>query len=528
MRRGSIAKPWLIILVSLVVIVGLAGGLWQMSRPPRVAGQDQDLVLLCAAGPLKAVQEICAEYEREYGVKVSIEPDNSGRLLSRLRAAPERADLYLASDESFVRDAKREKLVAEVLPVVGQHAVVAVAKGNPRKIHALDDLLRDDVRVVLPNAKVTAVAESVERALSGTGRWQTLLDRQGAAGSRVSSVGTVTEAAQAVKIGAADASFVWDATARQFEIEIVELPELQTRTREQVVLGVVAASSRPTAALQLARYLTARDRGEKVFQKYFYEVLPDADVWEPRPALTLMAGAMLRPGIDDLVKSFQAREGVQINTIYDGCGVLVAQMKAMRSGQAGPSARFPDAYFSCDVSFMNKVQQWFEASTVISRNDMVLCVPKGNPKKVKSIEDLARPDLRIGLGHPEKSALGALTDDLLKKLLLHDKVYGAARKTPILQTSAGDMLINQLLTGALDVIVVYRSNVVSNQKNADEHLDIVEMNLKDAMAIQPFAVAKETQHPYLMRRLLAAILAPESQERFRRKGFHWMAEGTSP
>ena len=72
---------------------------------------------------------------------------------------------------------------------------------------------------------------------------------------------------------------------------------------------------------------------------------------------------------------------MEINTIYDGCGIHVAQMKAMRSGEAGPSAHFPDAYFSCDVSFMSKVQQWFEASTIISRNDMVLCVPKGNPKQ---------------------------------------------------------------------------------------------------------------------------------------------------
>ena len=75
---------------------------------------------------------------------------------------------------------------------------------------------------------------------------------------------------------------------------------------------------------------------------------------------------------------------------------------------------------------MNMVQQWFGASTVISRNDMVLCVPKGNPKHVKSIEDLARLELRVGLGH-RNSALGALTDDLLKKLQLHDKVYDPAQ-----------------------------------------------------------------------------------------------------
>ena len=32
--------------------------------------------------------------------------------------------------------------------------------------------------------------------------------------------------------------------------------------------------------------------------------------------------------------------------------------------------------------------------------------------------------------------------------------------------------------GALDLIVVYRSNVLSNPENAEKYLDIVEINLK--------------------------------------------------
>ncbi len=191
-----------------------------------------------------------------------------------------RVDLYLPSDESFVRKAKQEKLVADVMPVVRQHAVVGVAQGNPHKIHSLDDLLRDDVRVVLPNAKMTAIAESVERALAGKGTWQTLVDRQRGTAARVSSVGTVTEAAQAVKIGAADVTFVWDATARQFGLEPIELPELRSRTQERAMLGIVAGSPRRSAAMRLARYLTARDRGQKVFQKYYYQTLDDAVPWD--------------------------------------------------------------------------------------------------------------------------------------------------------------------------------------------------------------------------------------------------------
>jgi len=282
-RRGA-ARPWLVVTLLLVTIAGLSWGLRRMAHSGQPIAAGDELVLLCAAGPLQPVREICADYERQYGVRVGIEADNSGRLLSRLRVAPASADLYLASDESFIRDAKQEKLVAEALPVVWQHAVIGVAKGDPRKIRSLDDLLKDDVRVVLPNVKLAAVSESVGRALSGTGQWQKLLDRQRETAGRVSSVGNVTEAAQAVKIGAADAAFLWDATARQFGLDTVELPELQSRTQEQVVLGIVAASPRRTAALRLARYLTARDRGELVFQKYYYQPIDDAVNWDEQPA----------------------------------------------------------------------------------------------------------------------------------------------------------------------------------------------------------------------------------------------------
>jgi molybdate transport system substrate-binding protein len=510
-------------------MAGLIVLLWLSSRPPARNGTAtaDELVLYCATGLLRPVRDVCAEYEKEYGVRVRIDPDSSGALLSKLRVANDRVDLYLSGEESFIRDARQRKLVAEVLPVARQHVVVGVQPGNPKHIAGLDDLLRADVRVVLPNPELTAVARSAERALSGTGRWEALLERRRDSAARISFVGNVNEAAQAIKLGAADATLVWNATAREFAIDLVEVPELQQRAVEQATVAVVMATKTPTAALHFARYLTARDRGQLAIQKNHFQPIDDADVWQDRPSLVLMSGAMLKPGIDDLVKSFSEREGATVNTIYAGCGIHVAQMKAFKGGQSA-SANFPDAYFSCDVSFMSQVQHWFEASTVITRNDMVMVVPKGNPHQIKSIEALADPALRIGLAHPVNSALGALTDDLLKKLHLHSKVYDPGRKHPVVHTDAGHALVNQMRAGALDLIVVYRSNVLSNPENAAKYLDMVEMQLPEAKAIQPYAVAKDSGHKYMMRRLLEAILSPTSQKHFVDSGFQWIAGGGSP
>jgi len=308
MRRGSIATPWLIAIGSLVAMAGLMLLLWSSTRPSKPQEKPQELVLYCATGFLKPIQEACAVYQKKYGVNVRIEPDSSGSLLSRVRVAPDRVDLYLSGEESFMAEARRQGLVAEVLPFARQHVVLAVQPGNPKTISTLKDLLHDDIRVVLPNPELTATAKAAQRSLANTGLWESLVDRHHASSSRLSFVGNVNEAAQAVKIGAADATLVWDATAHTFRLDVVEVPEFQAHTREQGMLGIVAATKNPTAALHLARYLTARDRGQLAVEKNYFQSIEDADVWEDRPSLLLMAGAMLKPGIDDLVKSFSERK----------------------------------------------------------------------------------------------------------------------------------------------------------------------------------------------------------------------------
>ena len=217
--------------------------------------------MYCATGCLKPIQEACAGYQKEYGVHVRIEPDSSGSLLSRVRVTPDRVDLYLSGEEWFMTEARRQGLVAEVLPFARQHVVLAVQPGNPKRILTFRDLLRDNVRVVLPNPELTATAKAAH-GTAGSGEWESLLDRQRVSTRILSFVGTVTEAAQAAKIGTADATLAWDATARTFGLEIVEVPAVPGWGPRRGHVGDCGGDQGSTAALHLARYLTARDRGQ--------------------------------------------------------------------------------------------------------------------------------------------------------------------------------------------------------------------------------------------------------------------------
>lgn len=509
-RPGRPVPPWVAALASLALVAGLALLLYRMNATPRHdAAKRPPLVLYSAAGLVKPVQDVVAAYQKEYGVAVQVEPGPSGKLLSQLRVAPGRAHLFLAADAWYVDEARRAGLVAEMIPLARQQPVLVVAAGNPKNIRSLDDLTRADVKVALANPELASIGRTVKDLFTRAGRWEAIAARAEGGQTGVSFVGTVNEVAQAVKLGAADAGTIWDALVPQFGLQVVPV-DVFARPQE-ITIGVVTQHDRGGDALHFARYLTAIDRGLTHFAAHKFKVVDDADRWADRPEIHLMAGAMLKPGIEEAVTAFEARERVTVRRVYNGCGILVAQMK---------TGNVPDAYFSCDVTFMRTVQERFEPAVNVSRNPMVLLVPRGNPKGVKTLADLARSGLKIGLAHPQNSALGALTEQMLVRLGLREQVYAPGHT--VIHADAGHMLVNQMRTGALDASVVYRSNATSAPD--DGKLEIVALDLPDATATQPFAVSKQTGKRYLVRRLFDALA--RERERFAALGFEWVLEGT--
>jgi hypothetical protein len=67
---------------------------------------------------------------------------------------------------------------------------------------------------------------------------------------------------------------------------------------------------------------------------------------------------------------------------------------------------------------------------------------------------------------------------------------------------------------------------LSNAAGAADDLDAIRITgLACSIATQPFAVAKDSAHKQAVARLLAAIRARESQERFVSEGFRWLDVG---
>lgn len=488
------------IFLSLLVLLGVATWLLIREDRPNELGKAP-LVVHCAAGLSKPVEEVARQYEEEFGVPIRLQFGGSGALESQLDIAG--GDLYIPADISYIESTRRKGLVREAIPVVHLTAGIVVPKGNPKGIQSLRDLGREGMRLSLADPSA-AVGKFTMKVLESSGLLPQIEP------NILVTKPTVNSIVEDVETGAVDAAIAWKSVANNFaNLEWIAVPEFSAHTKTTNV-GVLTSSANPTRALHFARYLSSQDRGQAVFKDKGFTVPPGADLWAEVPEVTLYSGSMLRPAIQDRIRVFEKREGCRINTVFEGCGTLVAMMKDGNS--------YPGAYFSCDTTFLTMVEDHFGPPIVVSENQIILLVAQGNPKQLNSLEDLTKQGLKVGLCDPEKSALGSLT----RKMLERHELASAFDASPnvIVLASKGDDLVNAMQARSLDAALVYRSNALASE-NIRQDCDLIDLNDPLAIATQPFAVAKETEFPQLMSRLGTWLSESSAQSRFEELGFTW-------
>jgi len=503
--------------MACALVVGLTVMLRQ--GPPKQDPGKKHLVVYCAAGMRVPVDEIAKDYEKKYDVAIELQYAGSNNLLNQLQVNKFAvADLFIAADDFYTDKAVQEGLAVETLPIAHQRPVVAVRKDSEKHINTLDDLLSSGISIAVADPEQAAVGKAVRTLLekietNGTNRWKQLEERVTADGVFKP---TVTDVANDVRIGAVDAALVWDSTIAMPEyaedLKAVVLPELESDP-DLVSVAVLRSSTDPTAALRFARFLTARDQGLKTFEKFGTRPV-EGDVWAERPEVSFYCGAVNRRAVEDIIANFQTREGVIVNTEYNGCGILTTQMKAItdQSTKLG----FPDVYMACDRYYLNNVKDWFQDDVDVSDVEMVIAVPKGSDK-VSSLADLVKPGIRVAIGQPDQCTIGALSRRMLESENLYQQMKEKQKRDGevVVEKISSALLVPDVIAGHVDAALVYISDVLPNL----DDVDIIRITTTQNLAVQPFSIARTSDHKYLARRLFRRIA--ESPAAFESAGFHF-------
>ncbi|HVJ84652.1 MAG TPA: substrate-binding domain-containing protein [Caulifigura sp.] len=503
-----------IFVASLVVLGALTWLLLSSSAPPApgvanpatgdtgspVATSGEPITVFVAASNRGVFEAIRKDYEAAYHTPIEVQYGPSQTLLSSMEVSGT-GDLYLPADDSYLDIAAQKGLIKERLPLAVMKGVAVVPKGNPKKLQTLADLERDGIKLVQADPDAAAIGKVTREALSADQKWEALKARTTAFKT------TVNDVANDVKIGSADVGIIYDAVAASYpELEIVRIPELD-KVHGDVEVAVTASTKQPRRALHLARYIAAADKGLVKYKEFGFAPV-EGDVWGESPEVLVYAGSMLRPAVEETFKAFEEREGIKLTRVYNGCGILVAQMK---------TGERPDAYFACDSEFMNEVQDLFQPRANVAQNELVILVPKGNKHAIGSLKDLTKPGLKVGVGHEKQCAMGWLT----QRTLVEGGVKDEVMSNVTVQTPTGDMLVNQLKAGSLDAAVAY----ISNAAGSSDTLDAIRIQgLQCSIAVQPLAVSKGTKHPQLMGRLAERLKSAESKTQFLSFGFSWKGD----
>jgi len=169
-----------------------------------------------------------------------------------------------------------------------------------------------------------------------------------------------------------------------------------------------------------------------------------AEVSAEKQELVLLCGSSFVPPAEQLCSQFKAQTGIEIVRTVGGSEDFLPLIKAGRKGDILVT-HDPYLDYVADVNALaDHVQVGFVAP--------VLAVVKGNPKNVKSIEDLTRPGLKVALTDPQYSTCGELVFALLEKKGIKDAVMKNVENR---LTKGHSTLGTFLKTQAVDAVIMW-------------------------------------------------------------------------
>jgi len=219
--------------------------------------------------------------------------------------------------------------------------------------------------------------------------------------------------------------------------------------------------------------------------------------------LTIYAAASLQAAFDEIATAFeQANPDVTIDPIdYDGSSTLVTQI------QAGAAV---DVFASADQANMQKLVDAKLATgdtPLFATNTLVIAVPKGNPKGITSLADLADPSLKVVL-----CAAGVPCGTAAHKLLDLDGVS----LTPVSEEQNVTAVLTKVASGEADAGMVYGTDAAGDASDVDA---VVPEQADQVVNRYPITVLDGAKNAAAARAFVDFVTGSQGQAILERLGF---------
>lgn len=222
------------------------------------------------------------------------------------------------------------------------------------------------------------------------------------------------------------------------------------------------------------------------------------------------AGAGQRSSLDEIRRLYLERHPeARIDFSYKGSGYFLADLQRSREG---------DLYLPGEEFYLLQAQERGLVASYDPEKDIaayfvtVMLTRRGNPQGIRTLEDLARPGIRLGLGNPRSCAIGIWHERTFRRAGLWEAVQANA----VMSAKCIPELGNAVQHGAIDATIVWSPTAVLYLRDTE----VVPLPPRYRGGVRlPVAVLSCASQPEQAESLKAFVLSAEGKAAFRRHAY---------
>lgn len=168
-----------------------------------------------------------------------------------------------------------------------------------------------------------------------------------------------------------------------------------------------------------------------------------------------------------------------------------------------------DVFASASPTNMDTVVKAGDASNpqTFAKNTMEVAVPPSNPAKVTSVNDLAKPGVKVAVCAPQVPC-GVVAAEVFKNAGITVK--------PVTQATDVSSVVTEVETGNVDAGMVYVTNVLSEGSKLKGITIPASIN---GSTLYPIATIKGSKHASIAKEFVDYVLSPAGQQVLTAAGF---------
>jgi molybdate transport system substrate-binding protein len=214
--------------------------------------------------------------------------------------------------------------------------------------------------------------------------------------------------------------------------------------------------------------------------------------------IKVFAAASLTAAFTELGRRYTAAQGTKVTFNFAGSQALATQI-----GQGAPA----DVFASADLDNMAKVKDLVGTPQSFASNRLAIVVEQGNPRGIRTLDDLAGGDVKVVLAAREVPA-GRYAKQVLDR--------AGVKVTPVSQEDNVKAVVAKVSLGEADAGIVYATDVAAGGARV-EGVDIPRE--QNVVATYPIATVKAGKAQDAAQAFMDLVLSGQGQQVLHRYGF---------